>query len=88
MLPEYRPNDILIADPNMVCDYEELNNENIIVEVNGERYIKCLRFEDYKPYLYSYNQVYSPIEMNGNDEIKIIGVAIYLIRKMSKKYSY
>lgn len=88
MLPEYRPNDILIADPNMVCNYEDLNNENVIVEVNDERYIKCLKFEDYMPYLYSYNQVYAPIKINGSDEIKIIGVAVYLIRKMSKKYSY
>ena len=32
MLPEYRPEDLLIADPNLVYDYKELNNEIIALQ--------------------------------------------------------
>ena len=80
MEPEFKDGDILILDPNIPC-YEELDKQIVVIELNGERYVKQLRYEDdYKPYLFSYNKFYPPILINGSDEARIIGRIVHLSR--------
>ncbi len=80
MLPEYRDRDVLILDPNF-STYEELADQDVVIQKNGERYIKQLRFKNFEPYLYSYNEIYPPIPCCEEDEVKILGVVIFMQRK-------
>ena len=81
MEPRFLDKDILILD-DCVPSTEELHNKEVAIEINGERYIKLLKFEDFKPYLYSYSPAYAPIAINGHDDIKILGRLVYLIRDL------
>ncbi|MCP1226531.1 LexA family transcriptional regulator [Sebaldella sp. S0638] len=80
MLPEYRDRDVLILDPNFYT-YVELADQDVVIQKNGERYIKQLRFKNFEPYLYSYNEIYPPIPCCEEDEVKILGVVIFMQRK-------
>lgn len=83
MEPEFFDNDILILDP-MCPEWKELNNKVIVVDLNGERYVKLLKYyNDGRAYLFSYNEVYPPIPLTENDYIKCIGKVIYSFRSYS-----
>ena len=58
---------------------EEMNNKKIVVEVGNEKLLRIVKFENYKPYLYSLNEVYPPIEVTP--DITCIGSIIYLLRE-------
>lgn len=83
MEPEFFDNDILILDP--ACpEWKELNNKVIVVDLNGERYVKLLKYyNDGRAYLFSYNEVYPPIPITESDNIKCIGKVIYSFRSYS-----
>ncbi len=80
MLPEYRDEDVLVINPNYPS-YEELAGKDVVIEMNGERYIKHLKFKNYEPFLFSYNEIYAPIPCCDSDVIKILGVVIFMQRK-------
>ena len=80
MEPEFYNNDILILDS--VCpEWSELNNKVIVVDFNSERYVKLLKYyDDGRAYLFSYNEIYPPIQITESDSIKCVGKVIYSFR--------
>ncbi len=83
MEPEFYNNDILILDPSCP-EWEELNNKVIVVDLNNERYVKLLKYyNDGRAYLFSYNEIYPPIQITENDNIKCIGKVVYSFRSYS-----
>ena len=83
MEPEFFDNDILILDP--VCpEWKELNNKVLVIDLNGERFVKLLKYyEDGRAYLFSYNEIYPPIQINEDDDLKCVGKVIYSFRSYS-----
>lgn len=52
--------------------WEELNEKTVVVEIDGKTYAKLVKFENYEPFLFNYNDTYPPIKITN--EIKLIGV--------------
>ena len=79
MEPEFLNGDILLLDSN-IPPAQELNRRVVVVDLNGERFVKQLRYIEYKPFLFSYNEAYPPMPINGNDDAKLVGRLIFLHR--------
>ena len=80
MEPRFLKDDILVLD-DCIPAMEELHNKEVVVQLNNENFIKQLKYVNFTPFLYSYSPAYAPIEINGHDEVKIIGRLVFLIRK-------
>ena len=72
-------NDLLVVKPTNIS-WEKLNEKIVVVEINKKRYAKLLKYDNYEPYLYNYNSIYSPIKVT--QEIKLIGVVDFALREL------
>lgn len=71
-------NDILIVDRSL----EPVDGKVVIASVHGELTVKRLRIEGKKIRLVAENENYRPIEISGEEELKIWGVVTNVIHPL------
>ena len=72
-------NDLLVVKA-INQSWDKLNEKIVVVEINKKRYAKLLKYNNYEPYLYNYNDIYSPIQVT--QEVKLIGVVCFALREL------
>ena len=80
MEPKFEDGTILVMNPSCI-EWEELNEKVVVVEIEGKKYVRQLKYKDYVPYLFSYNEVYRPIKVT--DDVKCMGFVIFSIFEFS-----
>ena len=73
--------ELLVIHPESKFEWERLNDKIVYVEINKKKYVKQLKYENYKPYLFNFNDVYPPIEVSEN--VKLLGIMVYSIKEIS-----
>ncbi len=73
--------ELLVMNPDSKLGWEKLNDKIVFVEINKKKYIKHVKYDNYKPYLYSFNNIHPPVEVT--EDVKLLGVMAYSIREIS-----
>lgn len=83
--PDFYEGDTLLIEETTE-KWQELNKKIVVVEKDGERYIRKIGIIDYEPNLFSLNNVYPPFKVT--DEVKIVGEVVSLLARNLKKIRF
>ncbi len=78
---EIHPGDFIIINTSFVPENEDV----VVVFINGDLLVKRFRIIKNERYLVSDNTAYLPINIDGNDEVKIFGVVETILHKVRKR---
>lgn len=78
MIGEIHPEDRLIVDRSLEARHKDV----VIACIDGEMVVKRLVVEEGKHFLVAENPQYPPIELNGDRELIIWGVATHSIHRL------
>lgn len=52
-----------------------------MVQINEERFLKVVKFNNYKPEFHSINKFYEPIKIENGDIITCVGVVTDILKR-------
>ena len=74
MEPNFYNGDRIIVDATQCKEWQNLEGYVVIVQINEERFIKVVRFNNFIPEFHSLNKFFPPIEVKKGDVVKCVGV--------------
>lgn len=86
-IPEFYDGDTVLVEKAETEMWQVLNQKIVVIQINGKDYIKKIIIKDYKPYFYSLNELYEPIDLEKND-VKLVGIISKLLYRNLDKIKF
>ena len=81
MEPIFWDGDRILVDTSKCREWQFLADYPVVVQINDERFVKLVKFNNYKPEFHSLNQMYNPIKITNGDEIFCVGVVTETLKR-------
>ena len=72
---------IMVDTSKRGTEWQFLVDYPVVVQINEERFVKVVKFNNYKPEFHSLNQMYAPITVTNGDEIILVGVVTEILKR-------
>ena len=72
---------IMVDTSKRGTEWQFLVDYPVGVQINEERFVKVVKFNNYKPEFHSLNQMYAPITVTNGDEIILVGVVTEILKR-------
>ena len=72
---------IMVDTSKRGTEWQFLVDYPVVVQINEERFVKVVKFNNYKPEFHSLNQMYAPITLTNGDEIILVGVGTEILKR-------
>lgn len=72
---------IMVDTSKRGTEWQFLVDYPVVVQINDERFVKVVKFNNYKPEFHSLNQMYAPITVTNGDEIILVGVVTEILKR-------
>ena len=72
---------IMVDTSKRGTEWQFLVDYPVVVQINEERFVKVVKFNNYKPEFHSLNQMYTPITVTNGDEIILVGVVTEILKR-------
>ena len=72
---------IMVDTSKRGTEWQFLVDYPVVVQINEERFVKVVKFNNYKPEFHSLNQMYVPITVTNGDEIILVGVVTEILKR-------
>ena len=80
--------DRILINTNDCTEWQMLNNKIVVVDINEERLVKVVRFNNFVLEFHSLNQFYPPVVVKQGDEVKCLGVLVELLKRNMRKIKF
>lgn len=77
----YDEDRILVDTSKSHQEWQYLVDYPVVVQINEERFLKVVKYNNYKPEFYSLNKMYEPIKIENGDEIYCVGVVTEILKR-------
>ena len=88
MEPTLYEGDRILINTNDCTEWQMLNNKIVVVDINEERLVKVVRFNNFVLEFHSLNQFYPPVVVKQGDEVKCLGVLVELLKRNMRKIKF
>ncbi len=88
MEPTLYEGDRILINTNDCVEWQLLNNKIVVVDINEERLVKVVRFNNFTLEFHSLNQFYPPVIVKQGDEVKCLGVLVELLKRNMRKIKF